>query len=108
MEMDVLSVKDGRKFEVHCHAGEAGKLCVGTQSLSVKIGQRVRRDGNEEIWHSVLIQCKEAEDGSLAVNVIVCHFDCDEPRQIASIQSAPNHKGDGVPALTCDLEQKDL
>jgi len=108
MEMDVLSVKDGRKFEVHCHAGEAGKLCVGTQSLSVKIGQRVRRDGNEEIWHSVLIQCKEAEDGSLAVNVIVCHFDWDEPRQIASIQSAPNHKGDGVPALTCDLEQKDL
>ena len=106
--MDVLSVKDDRKFEVHCHAGEAGKLCVGTKSLSVKIGQRVRRDGHEEIWHSVLIQCAEAEDGSLAVKVIICHFDWDESRQIASIQSAPNHKGDSVPALLCDLEQKDL
>ena len=107
-EMDVLRVKDDRKFEVHCNAGDAGKLCVGTQSLSVKIGQRVRREGNEEIWHSVLIHCEEAEDGTLAVKVIVCHFDWDESRQIASIQSAPNHKGDGVPALLCDLEQKDL
>jgi len=107
-ELDVLSVKDDRKFEVHCHAGEAGTLCVGTQSLSVKIGQRVRREGNEEMWHSVLIQCQEAEDGALAVKVIVCHYDWDEPRQIASIQSAPNHKGDSAQALTCDLEQKEL
>lgn len=106
--MDVLSVKDDRKFEVHCHAGEAGKLCVGTKSLSVKIGQRVRREGNEEIWHSVLIHCGEAEDGSLTVKVIICHFDWEESRQIASIQSAPCRNGDGVPALVFDLEQKDL
>src|SRR6266853_6016860 len=102
--MDVLSVKDDRKFEVHCHAGEVGKLCVGTQSLSVRIGQRVRREGNEEIWHSVLIRCEEGEGGSLTVKVIVCHFDWDEPRQIASIQSVPNHKGNNAPALLCDLE----
>ncbi len=107
-EMDVLSAKDNRKFEVHCHAGEAGKLCVGTQSLSVKIGQRVLREGKEEIWHSLLIQCKEAEDGSLTVKVIICHFDWDESRQIASIQSAPGRKGGDIPALVCDLEQKDL
>lgn len=106
-ETNVLSVKDDRKFEVHCHAGEAGKLCVGTQSLSVKIGQRVRREGNEEIWHSVLIHCHEAEDGSLTVKVILCHFDWDESRQIALIRSAPGRTRDDSSALLFDLEQKD-
>ena len=38
-ERDVLAVKDARKFEVHCNAGDAGELCVGTESLSVKVGQ---------------------------------------------------------------------
>jgi len=72
---DVLSVKDGRKFEVHCNAGASGELHVGTESLSVKIAQRVRRDGSEEMWYSVLIHCEESDDGSLTVKVIVCHFD---------------------------------
>ena len=49
-ERDVLAVKDARKFEVHCNAGDAGELCVGTESLSVKVGQRIHRDGVEEIW----------------------------------------------------------
>ena len=106
-EIDVLSVKDGRKFEVHCNAGTAGELRVGTESLSVKIGQRVRRDGAEEIWHSVLIHCDEAEDGSLTVRVIVCHFDWDESRQIALIESKPNHN-ETTRTLTFDLEQKDV
>jgi len=43
-EIDVLSVKDSRKFEVHCRAGAAGELCVGAESVSVKVGQRLRRD----------------------------------------------------------------
>ncbi len=106
-EIDVLSVKDGRKFEVHCNAGVAGELRVGTESLSVKIGQRVRRDGAEEIWHSVLIHCDEAEDGSLRVRVMICHFDWDESRQIALIESKPNHD-ETTRTLTFDLEQKDV
>jgi len=106
-EIDVLSVKDGRKFEVHCNAGAAGELRVGTESLSVKIGQRVRRDGAEEIWHSVLIHCDEAEDGSLTVRVMICHFDWDESRQIALIESKPNHD-ETTRTLTFDLEQKDV
>jgi len=106
-EMDVLSVKDSRKFEVHCNAGAAGELHVGTESLSVKIGQRVRRDGSEEMWHSVLIRCDEANDGSLTIKVIVCHCDWDECRQIALIQSKPNHRV-GTRTLTFDLEQKDV
>ena len=106
-EMNVLGVKDDRKFEVHCNAGDAGELHVGTKSLSVKVGQRVRRDGSEEMWHSVLIHCDEAEDGSLTVRVIVCHFDWDESRQIALIQSKPNHN-ETTGTLTFDLAQKDV
>ena len=59
-EMDVLSVKDSRKFEVHCRAGDAGELCVGAESVSVKVGQRLRREGGQEIWHSVGVYAKTA------------------------------------------------
>jgi len=90
---DVFSVKDERKFEVHCNAGAAGELQVGTESLSVKIGQRVQRDGSEEIWHSVLIHCAGADDGSLTVKVIVCHFDWEESRQIALIRLETESSG---------------
>jgi hypothetical protein len=46
--VDVLSVKDSHKFEVHCNAADAGELRVGTESISVKVGQRILRDGAEE------------------------------------------------------------
>ena len=106
-EMTVLAAEDVRKFDVHCNAGAAGELRVGAESLSVKIGQRVRRDGSEEMWHSVLIHCDEAEDGSLTVRVMICHFDWDESRQIALIESKPNHD-ETTRTLTFDLEQKDV
>jgi hypothetical protein len=106
-ERDVLAVKDARKFEVHCNAGDAGELCVGTESLSVKVGQRIHRDGVEEIWHSLLIHCDVAEDGSLRVKVIVCHFDWEESRQIVLIQSNPNHQ-EGTQTLIFDLEHRDV
>jgi hypothetical protein len=107
-EMDVLGVKDARKFEVHCNAGDAGELFVGTESLSVKVGQRIQRGGVEEIWHSVLIHCDAADDGSLRVKVIVCHFDWEESRQIALIQSDPASKEASPSSLIVDLEQKDV
>src|SRR6266852_2847755 len=50
---------DARKFEVHSNAGDAGQLRVGAKSVSVKVGQRVRRDGVQEIWHSVPIHCDD-------------------------------------------------
>jgi hypothetical protein len=104
----VLSVKDSRKFEVECNAGDAGELRVGTETLSVRVGQRVRRDGSDEMWHSVLIHCDAGEDGSLSIKVMVCHFDWDETRQIAFIQSTPNQNGDESGALTFNFEQRDV
>jgi hypothetical protein len=41
-EVDVLSAKDDRKFEVECRAGKAGQLRVGRDTVCVKVGQRVR------------------------------------------------------------------
>ena len=88
-EMDVLSVKDSRKFEVHCRAGDAGELCVGAESVSVRVGQRLRREGGQEIWHSVGVYAKEEDDGTLVVQVLVFNPDWDEALQIASIKSRP-------------------
>src|SRR5689334_9897595 len=88
-EMDALGVKHGGKFEVHCNAGEAGELCVGTDSVSVQVGQLVRTHGVEEIWHSIGVYAKEDEEGNLVIRVLVFHPDWEEPLQIASIRSRP-------------------
>jgi hypothetical protein len=55
----------------------------------VRIGQRIRGQGHEEIWDSLVIECKEWADGTLAMEVVVCHPDWDEPVYIASIESNP-------------------
>ncbi len=102
-EMDVLSVKDSRKFEVHCRAGDAGELCVGAESVSVKVGQRLRRDGDEEIWYSVGVYAQEDQEGTLVIQVLVFNPDWDEPLQIASIRSRPGDGGCDT-ALGCNLD----
>lgn len=101
--VDVLTVKDSRKFEVECRAGSAGELCVGAESVSVKVGQRLRRDGGQEIWHSVGIYAKEEEDGTLVVQVLVFNPDWDEALQIASIKSRPED-ADCSEAVRCNLD----
>jgi hypothetical protein len=101
--MDVLDVKHRRKFEVECRASDTGGLCVGADSVSVKVGQRVRMAGVEEIWHSVRVYAKEDEDGTLVIQVLVFHPDWAEPLQIATIKSRP---GDGAcqTVLGCNLD----
>ena len=86
---DVVTVKDSRKFEVECSAGDAGELCVGSESVCVKVGQRVRRNGTEEIWHSVAVYAQQDDQGSLVIRVLVFHPDWDEALQIACIKSRP-------------------
>ena len=100
--------QDCRKFEVRCHAGNAGHLDVASDAVSVKIGQQIRREGKEEFWGSLLVECKEQDDGSLAVEVVVFHPDWDEPLRIASIQSHPSDGNTAEPTLRCDFEQKRL
>jgi hypothetical protein len=100
--------QDCRKFEVRCHAGNAGHLEVASYAVSVKIGQQIRREGREEFWGSLLVECKEQDDGSLVVEVVVFHPDWDEPLRIASIQSNPSDGSVEKPTVRFDFEQKRL
>ncbi len=101
--MDVMAAPDRRKFQVRCDAGSPGRFEVGTDTLSVRVGQRVRAGKEEEMWDSVHILCKQQEDGSLTVEVLVCHPDWEEPQKVASIHSRPQDS-DAAPTLRCDFE----
>lgn len=101
--IDVVSVKDNRRFEVECRAGNAGGLRVGSESVCVKVGQRVRMDGAEQIWHSVEVFAQQDDNGNLVIRVLVFHPDWDEALQIASIKSRP-WDGDCQTALGCNLD----
>lgn len=108
LSLDLNASRDCRKFEVRCHAGDAGHLEVASDSVSVRVGQRIRRDGKQELWGSLLVECKEQDDGSLAVEVVVFHPDWDEPVRIASLQSRPCGQSRAEAALRCDLEHKQV
>ena len=81
---------------------------VVSDAVSVTIGQQIRREGKEEFWDSLLVECKEQGDGSLTVDVVVFHPRWDEPLRIASIQSHPSDGNAAEPTLRCDFEQKRL
>jgi hypothetical protein len=85
---DVLEPKHGRPFQVDCTASPVGSFRAGADSVSVTITQRIRRPGGEEMWDSVIIQCKE-ESNVPTIRVLVCHPDWDEPLQVACIRSQP-------------------
>jgi len=81
---------------------------VVSDAVSVTIGQQIRREGKEEFWDSLLVECKEQDDGSLTVDVVVFHPRWDEPLRIASMQSRPSDGNAAEPTLRCDFEQKRL
>jgi hypothetical protein len=94
----------GPTFEVHCNAGDAGGLRAKTNSVSVRIGQRVRRNGATETWDSVIILCEETQQGTLSTRVIVCHPDWEQQLQIAHIQSRVMEPNTSIPTLELDLK----
>jgi hypothetical protein len=95
---------DDRKFEIHCNANDDGHLHVRTHSLSVRVGQQVRRNGTTELWDSVIILCEETHHGTLSAKVIVCHPDWEQHLQIAHIQSRASEPNPSSPALELDLK----
>lgn len=94
-------------FHVSCDAGSVGKFQAETDSVWVRVGQRVRRHGKQEIWDSVAIESAAQQDGTLVVRVIVFNPDWDEPLQIASMRSRPNDP-DSLTALGCNLDHISL
>ena len=104
-----MSAKNGEfcgKFEVSCHAGDAGHLDVASDAVSVRIGQCIRREGKQELWGSVLVESKEQDDGCLLVEVLVYHPEWDEPVTIASIRSRPSNGNGAASMLECDFPNK--
>jgi hypothetical protein len=95
---------DISNFEVHCNAGDAGRLQAKTNSISIRVGQRVRRNGATEIWDSVIILCEETLQGTLSAKIIVCHPDWEEQLQIAHIQSQAMEPNTSIPTLEVDLK----
>src|SRR6266567_7576660 len=55
-----MAPPDRRKFQVRCDAGSSGRFEVGTDTLSVRVGQRMRGGKEEEMWDSVHILCKSS------------------------------------------------
>jgi len=85
----LFAAVDTRKFQVKCEADAPGGFCVGNDTLSVTVGQRVRMGGIEGMWDSVAVHCKEEDDGTLIVRIVVSNPDWDEPLGIACIRSRP-------------------
>jgi len=102
----IREISDGRNFEVRAHAGSAGHLEVGSDSASVRIGQRILRNGHEDIWDSLLVECQERPDGTITVDIIVCHPDWDEPVRVATVESNPKAGPTEASALTITLKPK--
>jgi hypothetical protein len=76
-------------LRVSCDAGNAGQFQANTDSVWVRVAQRIRRRGTEEMWDSLAIESTAEQDGTLVLRVIVFNPDWDEPLQIASILSRP-------------------
>jgi len=78
---------NGNLFKVHCDASGAGQFQSSVQRAAITVGQRILRDGAEEMWDSVVVLCQEEKGGALAIRVVLCHPDWDEPREIACLRS---------------------
>jgi hypothetical protein len=99
----VLQAKDNRLFQIDCSAEPTGSFRAGADRLSLRIGQRIRKSGAEEIWDSVIIQGSNDDEG-LTIRVLLCHPDWDEPIEIACIRSAQDTARRGQP-IECHPEQ---
>jgi len=104
MDKPQISLEPGSSgFRVSCDAGNTGKFQAETNSLWVRVAQRISRRGTEEMWDSVAIESTAKPDGTLVLRVIVFNPDWDEPLQIASIRSRPRDL-DSLTPLGCNLD----
>lgn len=91
-------------FQVSCKAAGENRFCVGTESVSVTVGQLIQRRDGGKMWDSVGVYAQEDRDGMLVVRVMLFNPDWDEPLQIASIRSRPGEPSTSGAALEFDLD----
>jgi len=99
----VTTVRCDKQFQVSCEAGTENNFSVGTESLSVRVGQCIRRGASEQMWNSVGVYGEEDKEGNLVVRVLVFNPDWDRPLQIAAIKSRPSDEACSTP-LGCNLD----
>ncbi len=75
--------------------------------LAVAVGQMIEQNGQQKIWDSVLLLCKEESDGTLTIRVIVSNPDWNGPLQIACTRSRPQDSESMTP-LACNLDHEEL
>lgn len=92
-----------KPFVIKCDAGESGRLFSSAKRASVTVGQRILRDGAEEVWGSVVVLCQEEADGALAIRVVLCHPDWDEPKEVAHTRSWFEAPAPAGAALACEV-----
>ena len=102
-ERRLFETPDARKFQVNCEADPSCGFHAGSDSLTVTVGQRIRRDGSEDMWDSVAVYAEEEDAGTLVVRVVVFNPDWDDPLQIACIRSRPGDAA-GLTPLGCNLD----
>jgi len=78
-----------RPFQVKCDAGGAGSFGANAQRVFVTVGQRILRDGREQMWESVVVLAAKERDGTLRTRVLLCNPEWDEPLEIAHVESKP-------------------
>jgi hypothetical protein len=95
--------KGESQFHVACKASGENQFCVGTESISVSVGQLIQRHRRTEMWDSVSVYAHKDDDGTLVVRVVVFNPDWDGPLQIACIQSRPQD-ATCLSAIGCNLD----
>jgi hypothetical protein len=92
-----------KAFEVRCESRDQRRALIATTGMNAVVAQRIRRNGREQMWDSVIIRCAEEHDNTMAIRVFVSNPDWDELIQIAHIQSRP-YDPSSLTALGCNLD----
>jgi hypothetical protein len=90
-------------FRVRCHAEGSGHFEVTGTSAALRVGQRIHYEGRAQLWDPLRVECREREDGSLEIDVLVCHPAWQKPVRIARIASAASTDENAPPALEIEL-----
>ncbi|HEV2289165.1 MAG TPA: hypothetical protein VGR81_09455 [Candidatus Acidoferrales bacterium] len=96
----------GPFFATRCETLQSTAL-FPSNGLAVAVGQMIWQDGQQKIWDSILLLCKEESDGTLTIRVIVSNPDWDGPLQIACTRSRPQDPESMTP-LACNLDHKKM
>jgi hypothetical protein len=76
-----------RPFQLRCDAAGAGSFSAITDRLSVTVSQKILRDGEEQIWDTVVVHSAAQPDDTLRTRVLLCNPEWDEPLEIANVES---------------------